>query len=285
MGVFSGIWIPLITPFARGAVDHDALRTLVKKYADAGISGLVALGTTGEPASLSESEQDEVLATILGAAAGLPVVAGLAGNNLAQSSERVAYLSKTPVAGILISPPYYIRPSQAGIIDYFMQLADTSTKPVVLYEIPYRTGVRIEIETLLTLAAHPQIQAIKDCAGSFETTLALIGDGRLQVLAGDDINIFTTLCLGGSGGILASAHIRPELFVAMYHAVAGGRLEEGREIFRKLVPIIQALFAEANPGPVKAVLALEGPIRDELRAPMTRATEVFWKRWRQLSID
>jgi 4-hydroxy-tetrahydrodipicolinate synthase len=283
MGVFSGIWIPLVTPFTHGAVDHDALRRLVKKYADAGISGIVALGTTGEPASLSGSEQDEVLATLLDAAAELPVLAGLAGNNLAQSSERVAYLSETPVAGILISPPYYIRPSQAGIIDYFMQLGDISTKPIVLYEIPYRTGVRIETETLLTLAAHPQIQAIKDCAGSFETTLALIGDGRLQVLAGDDINIFTTLCLGGSGGILASAHIRPELFVAMYHAVAGGRLEEGREIFRKLVPLIQALFAEANPGPVKAALALEGLIRNELRAPMTRATEGFLKRWRQLS--
>lgn len=284
MGVFSGIWIPLVTPFAHGTVDHDALNRLVKRYADAGVSGLVALGTTGEPASLSESEQDEVLATILGAAAGLPIVAGVAGNSLARSTERVEYLSETPVAGILVSPPYYIRPSQAGIVDYLMQLADTSTKPIVLYEIPYRTGVRIEIETLLTLAAHPRIQAIKDCAGSLETTLALIGDGRLHVLAGDDINIFTTLCLGGSGGILATAHIRPELFVAMYHAVADCRLEEGRKIFHKLVPIIQALFAEANPGPLKAALALEGLIHDELRAPMTRATEIFRKRWRQLSI-
>ena len=284
MGVFSGIWIPLVTPFTHGAVDHDALRRLVKRYADAGVSGIVALGTTGEPASLSESEQDEVLATILGAATGLPIVAGVAGNSLARSTERVEYLSETPVAGILISPPYYIRPSQAGIVDYFTRLADTSTKPIVLYEIPYRTGVRIEIETLLRLAAHPRIQAIKDCAGSLETTLALIGDGRLRVLAGDDINIFTTLCLGGNGGILATAHIRPDLFVAMYHAVAGGRLEEGRKIFRELVPIIQALFSEANPGPVKAALALEGLIHDELRPPMTRATEVFWKRWRQLTV-
>lgn len=283
MGAFSGIWIPLVTPFSRGAVDLEALETLVKRYVQAGISGFVALGTTGEPASLTESEQDAVLDTILSTAAGTPVIAGLAGNNAALLREGVARLSAKPIAGILTPSPYYIRPSQRGLIDHFVALADASTKPIVLYEIPYRTGVQLELDSLLTLAAHPRIQAIKDCSGSIHVTLGLIRDGRLQVLAGDDINLFTTLCLGGAGGITASAHIEPERFMAMYRAITAGRLDEGRALFHQLAPMIQTLGLEPNPAPVKAALAMEGLITDELRAPMAVATEVFRKRWRRVT--
>jgi 4-hydroxy-tetrahydrodipicolinate synthase len=287
MSDFSGIWIPLITPFADGAVDHAALRALVRRYADAGVAGLVALGTTGEPAALDAAEQDAVLATILDAARGvqaasgefgaagaraLPVLVGVSGNHTASMRERIEQLNALPIAGVLIAAPYYIRPSQAGIVGHFTALADASDKPVVLYDIPYRTGVRLELDTLLTLAAHPRIQAVKDCAGSFDTTLALIRDGRLQVLAGEDIAIFNSLCLGGSGAIAASAHLRPRSFVALHRALTDGRLDEGRRIFHGLAPLIHAAFAEPNPAPVKALLAAQGLIRDELRMPMTRAS-------------
>jgi 4-hydroxy-tetrahydrodipicolinate synthase len=285
MSDFSGIWIPLITPFADGAVDHAALRALVRRYAGAGVAGLVALGTTGEPAALDAAEQDAVLATILDAAQAvargadgaraLPVVVGVSGNHTASMRERIQQLNTLPIAGVLIAAPYYIRPSQAGIVGHFTALADASDKPVVLYDIPYRTGVRLELDTLLTLAAHPQIQAVKDCAGSLDTTLALIRDGRLQVLAGEDIAIFNTVCLGGSGAIAASAHLRPERFVALYRALTAARLDEGRRIFHDLVPLIQAAFAEPNPAPVKALLAAQGLIRNELRMPMTRASDVL----------
>jgi 4-hydroxy-tetrahydrodipicolinate synthase len=297
MSDFSGIWIPLITPFADGAVDHAALRALVRRYADAGIAGLVALGTTGEPAALDASEQDAVLATILDEAQAalrgaptredahadvrplsLPVLVGVSGNHTASMRERIEQLNRLPIAGVLIAAPYYIRPSQAGIVGHFTVLADASEKPVVLYDIPYRTGVRLELDTLLTLAAHPRIQAVKDCAGSLDTTLALIRDGRLQVLAGEDIAIFNTLCLGGSGAIAASAHLRPARFVALYRALAEGRLEEGRRIFHALAPLIQLAFAEPNPAPVKALLAAQGLIRDELRMPMTRASAALIER-------
>jgi 4-hydroxy-tetrahydrodipicolinate synthase len=297
MSDFSGIWVPLITPFANGAVDHAALRALVRRYADAGIAGLVALGTTGEPATLDAAEQDAVLATILdeaqaaprgaqppmqghtqAAAQPLPVLVGVSGNHTASMRERIEQLNPLPIAGLLIAAPYYIRPSQAGIVGHFTALADASDKPVMLYDIPYRTGVRLELDTLLTLAAHPRIQAVKDCAGSLDTTLALIRDARLQVLAGEDLALFNTLCLGGSGAIAASAHLRPERFVALYRALAEGRLEEGRRIFHALVPLIQLAFAEPNPAPVKALLAREGLIRDELRMPMTRASAALAER-------
>ncbi|MCX4158575.1 MULTISPECIES: 4-hydroxy-tetrahydrodipicolinate synthase [Paraburkholderia] len=294
MSIFSDIWVPLITPFADGEVDHAALRALVRRYADAGIAGLVALGTTGEPAALDDAEQDAVLATILdearaaahsthGAdARALPVLVGVSGNHTASMKERIEQLNALPIAGVLMAAPYYIRPSQAGIVGHFMALADASDKPVVLYDIPYRTGVRLELDTLLTLAAHPRIEAVKDCAGSLDTTLALIRDGRLQVLTGEDINIFNTLCLGGSGAIAASAHLRPERFVALYRALSAGRLDEGRRIFHELAPLIQALFAEPNPAPVKALLAAQGLIRDELRMPMTRAGDALVARLREL---
>ncbi|MEA3130429.1 MAG: 4-hydroxy-tetrahydrodipicolinate synthase [Paraburkholderia sp.] len=206
----------------------------------------------------------------------------MSGNHTASMRERIEQLNALPTAGVLMAAPYYIRPSQAGIVGHFTALADASDKPVVLYDIPYRTGVRLELDTLLTLAAHPRIQAVKDCAGSLDTTLALIRDGRLQVLAGEDINIFNTLCLGGSGAIAASAHVRPEQFVALYRALSAGRLDEGRRIFQELAPLIQALFTEPNPAPVKALLAALGLIRDELRMPMTRAGGALVERLRAL---
>ena len=287
MNLSSGIWVPLITPFAAdGAVDHAALRGLVERCAKAEVAGLVALGTTGEPAALDEAEQDAVLATILAAAAGaVPVIVGVAGNHATSLRERVERLGALPIAGLLVPAPYYVRPSQAGIADHFARLADASAVPLVLYDIPYRTGVRIELDTLLALAAHPNIGAVKDCAGSVETTLALIRDGRLQVLAGNDIEMFATCCAGGSGAIAASAHLRPRDFVAMHRALADGRLADARAIFHALVPLIAALGAEPNPAPVKAALAQLGLIGDVLRAPMTPVSAALRERLKGLALQ
>ena len=273
MSIFSGIWIPLVTPFSNGRVDHDALRRLVRSYIDAKVTGFVALGTTGEPSSLDHAEQAQVLATILDESKDLPVVVGLAGNNSAELRERVLRLNELPITGLLVPAPYYVRPSQAGLTNHFTTLADTSTTPLIVYDIPYRTGVRLDLATLLTLAGHPNIHAVKDCAGSLETTLALILDGRLSVLAGEDLNMFSTLCLGGHGAIAASAHVRTADFVAVYEAIKEGRLDEARMRFHRLVPLIQALVSEPNPAPVKCALDILGMIRQELRAPMTQATD------------
>lgn len=284
--IFSGIWVPLVTPFAAdGQVDHAALRGLVKRYADAGIAGLVALGTTGEPSALDETEQDAVLATILDTAEGkLPVIAGHAGNHAPSLLARAKQLSALPIAGLLVPAPYYVRPSQAGVEDHFTRLADASAVPLVLYDIPYRTGVAIELDTLLTLAAHPNIAAIKDCAGNVTTTLELIRDGRLQMLAGNDIEMFATLCAGGAGAIAASAHLRPRAFVAMQRALAADRLSEARAAWHSLGPLITALNAEPNPAPVKSALARLGLIHEELRAPMTRASAALGNRLASLDL-
>jgi 4-hydroxy-tetrahydrodipicolinate synthase len=273
MSLFSGIWIPLVTPFNAGDVDHVALDALVRHYARAGVGGFVALGTTGEPAALAEHEQDAVLATVLAAADGLPVVAGVSGNHTASVCERVASLNALPIAGVLASAPHYIRPSQAGVIDHFAAIADASRKPVIIYDIPARTGVRLELSTLLELAGHERIVAVKDCGGSLDKTLSLILDGRLDVLCGEDIELFGLLCAGASGAIAASAHLFAERFVLMERLLREGPLADARAIWHALVPWVRAAFAEPNPAPVKAALAQRGLIRNELRTPMTRASK------------
>ena len=273
MSIFSGIWIPLITPFQAGAIDHRALAALVGRYREAGVAGFAALGTTGEPAAMSDEEQDAAIATILRAAEGLPVIVGVPGNQTVAVRERVMRLGELPIDGVMITAPYYIRPSQAGIVDYFSTMAEASAKPIVIYDIPYRTGVRMELDTLLTLAAHPRIQAIKDCAGSPDTTLALILDGRLKVLTGNDDAMFASMCMGGAGAIAATAHLRTERFVEMHRALARGDLAQGRAIYHELAPLLRALVSEPNPAPVKAALAAEGRITNELRSPMTRASD------------
>ncbi|QTN28833.1 4-hydroxy-tetrahydrodipicolinate synthase [Rhodoferax sp. AJA081-3] len=269
---FSGLWIPLITPFAGESVDHPALTRLVKHYAAAGVHGFVACGSTGEAAALDKQEQLAVLDTVLAAAGPLPVVMGLSGYHLVQTVAWVKELAQRPIAGLLVPAPHYIRPSQAGLVQWFTALADASDKPLVVYDIPYRTGATLALDTLLTLAAHPHIQAIKDCGGDAGKTQALITDGRLQVLAGEDAQVFSTLALGGAGSITASAHLCTSRFVAVMHSLRRGDLPHARALWQPLVPLINAVFAEPNPAVIKAMLAQQGLVQDGLRLPMTGAS-------------
>ena len=270
--LFQGVWVPLVTPFSGGAVDGGALRRLVRHYAAAGVDGLVVCGSTGEAASLDDAEQLAVLDAVLAEAGGLPVIMGLAGNHQGHVLQRLSAFGTRPLAGILAPAPYYIRAGQAGSAAYFRCLADASRFPLVLYDIPYRTGATLDTATLLALAAHPNIAAIKDCGGSLEKTVALVADGQMSVLAGEDLQSLSVLCVGGTGMIAAAAHIRPDLFVAMHRAVRAQRLDEARTLFHALAPVIQLAFAEPNPGPLKAQLARQGLLSDELRPPMLPAS-------------
>jgi len=189
--------------------------------------------------------------------------------------QRQLQMQSRSIAGLLVTPPHYIRPSQAGLADYFVRLADASSVPLILYNIPYRTGINISLETIRTLAQHERIVAIKDCGGDAAVTMQLIADGKLDVLSGEDHQIFSTLCLGGAGAITAAAHIRPDLYVRLVELVRSERIAEARRLFYQLLPLIQLLFKEPNPAMVKAALATMGCIRDELRPPMQVATAAW----------
>lgn len=280
--VFSGLWIALVTPFKDGAVDHPALAALTARLRAEGVSGFVACGSTGEAAALDKTEQLQVLETTLEAARDLPVVMGVSGYHQGQVLDQVQALACYPLAGLLVSAPHYIRPSQEGLQHWFRAIADASTVPVVIYDIPYRTGATLTPETLLALAAHPRIQAIKDCGGSTAKTQALIADGRLQVLTGEDAQIFNTLALGGAGAISACAHWQTPQFVELVGLLRGGDLSQARRAWQALQPWIEACFAEPNPAPLKAMLAHAGEMRNELRAPMMVASQDLVQRLRAL---
>jgi len=282
-GNFSGLWIPLITPFSNGAVDHPALSKLVHHLRPTGIAGFVVCGSTGEAAALDEAEQLAVLDTVMQAAPGLPIVMGLSGYHLPKTLAWVKTLATRPLAGLLVPAPHYIRPAQSGVLHWFHAIADASALPLIIYDIPYRTGVSIERKTMQALSRHPGIRAVKDCGGDAAKTQALIADGRLQVLAGEDAQIFSTAALGGSGAIAASAHVHTARFVRVLGSLSQGDLVKARTQWRPLLPLIEALFAEPNPGPLKALLAHQGLIQNELRAPMTAVTSAHAQRLVELS--
>lgn len=276
--VFNGLWIPLVTPFRDEAIDHPALAAMTARLAQQGVSGFVACGSTGEAAALDKDEQLAVLQTVVDAAEGLPVVMGLSGYHLPQTVEWVQALGRFPLAGLLVPPPHYIRPSQEGLLLWFRTLAEASSAPIVVYDIPYRTGATLATETLLALAGHPRIRAVKDCGGNAAKTQALIADGRLAVLAGEDAQMFSTLACGGSGAIAASAHWQAPRFVELMQLLGAGELPEARRVWQALLPWVEACFAEPNPAPLKALLAQAGWMRNELRPPMTAASPVLQAR-------
>ncbi|KQP43064.1 4-hydroxy-tetrahydrodipicolinate synthase [Pseudorhodoferax sp. Leaf274] len=281
--LFSGLWIPLVTPFtADDRVDHAALAALVRDLAGRGVAGFVPCGSTGEAAALTAEEQLAVLDTTLAAAQGLPVLMGVGGYRLQGVLAQLEAVCTRPVAGVLVAAPFYIRPSQEGLLTWFRTLADASPVPLVLYDIPYRTGVELRLETLLALADHPRIQAVKDCGGDAVKTAALIADGRLSVLAGEDAQVFSSMALGASGAITASAHRHTERFVRLIALLHAGTLAEARALWQPLLPWVLAVFDEPNPGPIKALLAEAGLMDERLRAPMTSASPALRQRLRAL---
>ena len=281
---FAGLWIPLVTPFHNGAVDHAALHALTARMQSAGVTGFCACGSTGEAAALSHEEEDAVLATILKAANNLPVIMGASDCHMGRMLARVEQLNTQPLAALLVPPPSYIRPSQAGLLHWFTAIADASAHPIVIYDIPYRTGATLELATLRTLASHPNIVATKDCGGDALKTQALINDGQLQVLAGEDVQIFSSLSLGGSGAIAASAHGHTERFVTLVALLSAGRVNEARALWYALLPHIQASFEEPNPAPIKGYLARLGWMRSEMRAPMMEASSALIERMVQIAL-
>ena len=278
---FSGVWIPLVTPFRDHRVDHDALSVLVRRLAADGVAGFVVCATTGEAPLLSDDERVAVLGTVK-ASTSLPLTMGASGTTADEVLRRIDAAARHAPAAFMVTAPPYLRPSQDALLAFFTAIADAVPAPLVVYDIPARTGVRIELATLLALAAHPQVVALKDCGGRVEQTEGVIADGRLQVLCGNDNEWFSTRCLGGAGAIAASAHIRTDLFVAFDRALARGDLAAGRALWRLLKPLTLGLFDEPSPAPVKALLAARGECANELRAPMTAASPALAERLRAL---
>ncbi|MEW9583362.1 4-hydroxy-tetrahydrodipicolinate synthase [Paraburkholderia sp. DGU8] len=268
--MYSGIWLPLVTPFRSGEIDIAALEALTLHYARTGIAGVVALGTTGEAALLSDFERVTVLESISDVVAGrLPVLVGISGSDTREFVHEVQRFDRWDVAGFLVSAPAYVCPDQAGIAWHFEQIARATDRPVVLYDVPHRTGVSIEPDTVRRLTECENIVAIKACASGHFDALC---DLPLNVLCGTDEALLDCLAAGGHGGILASAHVCPDLLIEVQSLMQAGDEDTARRIFARLRPVLKLLFSAPNPAAIKAMLSLEGLISDEVRMPLMPAS-------------
>lgn len=275
---FEGIWVPLITPFSGETVDHAALAHLAQHLAAQGVAGFVAGATTGEGALLTPDEQATVFATLRGAAPMLPIVLGVSQAATQAAVAQARHLAALRPDGLLVTPPTYVRPSQEGVRRHFEAIVEAADLPVLIYNIPYRCAVNVELETLQALARDPRIVGIKECGGSIERLLRLVHETPLRVLSGDDSQNFAALCAGAHGTIAASAHIEAALHVRMHALLRDGRLADARRIAVVLQPLTRALFAEPNPAPLKGLLARLGRCEATVRLPFTVASEALCER-------
>jgi 4-hydroxy-tetrahydrodipicolinate synthase len=269
----SGVYLPLVTPFFDGEVDLASIDRLLGRYRDTGIGGLVLLGTTGESPVLSVDESERIVHHVAAALGGsLPLYLGISGNDTAHVAADIERGNRLPVDGYLITTPYYNRPSQAGLIAHFDAVVSETDRQVIVYNIPYRTGVNLHNASLLELAQrNPQIVGVKDSSGDIRQSLDLLRDGRdqLGILTGEDHLFFASVALGAAGGILAAAHVEPESFVRVFDELRAGDLEAARTVWDGLSRWIPLLFGEPNPAPLKAWLADQGLVRSaECRLPL-----------------
>ncbi|MFC4949576.1 dihydrodipicolinate synthase family protein [Pseudonocardia sp. GCM10023141] len=271
-----GLLVPLVTPFSTtGAVDHDALGRLAVDALGSGADGLVVLGTTAEAAVLDDGERRAVLRTCLGAAGGAPVVVGAGGNDTRRSVLELRGLAQWPeIHAALVAVPPFTRPSAAGVVAHFAALA-TAGVPLVVYNVPARTGRELGEDTIRELAAIPGVIGMKHAVPAVDaTTVALLADPPpgFTVLAGDDVVAAPLLALGAQGAILASAHVATARFAAMVAAWRRGDATTGRELAAPLAGLAAALFAEPNPSVIKGVLHAMGRIpTPDVRLPLLPA--------------
>lgn len=284
----SGVWLPIITPFKEDKIDYSSYKKLIDYYTEKGINGLIPLGTTGEIPTLTDYEFEEMIEKTLEYNRDrLPVYVGVGGNYTAKVIQKLKVASKYPIKGILSVCPYYNRPNQMGIYEHFKCIAEETDLNIVLYNIPYRTGVNIENETVYKLAEIKNIIGIKDASGDIKQTAALLMNPPkdFSIMTGEDILFYLTLTMGGQGGILASAHMRTEKFIEVYNKIKGNDLEAAFTIWKQLYPFIPLLFKEPNPAPTKYLLHKLGLIASsEVRLPLTQISDQLKETLDSLSI-
>jgi 4-hydroxy-tetrahydrodipicolinate synthase len=274
-----GVWLPLITPFRDGRIDAASLRRLIGHFAGKPVDGLIVGATTGEGLTLDDAEIEQLV--MLTAAAqcdfglSVPLFLGVSGSDTRKLAKWLQHTADWPFDGYLIACPYYTRPSQAGLMLHFAALADATARPIMIYNIPYRTGVNLGNETMLRLAERGNIVGVKDCCGDTLQSVELLRKRPrgFAVLTGEDALFYGALVRGSDGGILASAHVETEAFAKVrQHMLAGDQLRASAQ-WRQLSDIPRLLFSEPSPAPLKYWLWRSGLIDcPELRLPMTPIT-------------
>jgi 4-hydroxy-tetrahydrodipicolinate synthase len=272
-----GCGTALVTPFTDGGeVDYPALRALVEWQIAEGIDFLVPCGSTGEAQTLDDSERERVVAAVVETAASrVPLMAGATSNDTARAVAEARRMCRLGADYILTATPYYNKPTQAGLFRHFTAIADASTKPICLYNVPGRTAVNLQPAVTLQLAEHPNVMGIKEASGDLAQVMQILRGRpeRFAVLSGDDWLTLAIVAAGGDGLVSVASNEMPGPMRALVHLMLAGDVEKARDWHYRLLPLMDANFLETNPAPVKAALALTGRIRNVLRLPLVPVTE------------
>jgi 4-hydroxy-tetrahydrodipicolinate synthase len=286
--MFTGSMVALVTPFKEGKVDWQSLEALVDFHIQNGTNGIVPCGTTGESATLDHKEHHEVIERVTKAVnKRIPVIAGTGSNSTTEAVALTKEAEKAGADGALMISPYYNRPTQEGIYQHYKKVASEVGIPIIVYNIPGRTGSKIEPETLARLAEIKNVAGVKEATGSVDQAIDVIrlcGD-NLAVYSGEDSLTFSLMALGGKGVISTVANIAPKEMSELTNACLDGKWGRGRDLQLKLVPLIRSVFIETNPIPIKTALALMGKCSGELRLPLTPMSEGNLKTLRKTMTD
>ena len=290
--IFTGAASALITPMTASGVDYENFRKLINWQIEEGIDALVIAGTSGEASTLTDEEHREVLKFAVEVVDGrVPVIAGTGSNDTDYAIDLTKYACEIGCDAMLVVTPYYNKATQKGLIKMFTAIADASTKPIILYNVPSRTGVNIEPATYAALADHPMIQGIKEANGQIDKiteTMALCGD-KLDLYSGNDDQIVPLMSVGGKGVISVLSNVLPKETSEMCHKFFNGDIKGAAEMQFKYFPLIKALFSEVNPIPAKAAMAAMGFCEDYVRLPLTSMEDatkaVLLDRMREAGLD
>lgn len=272
--MLQGAYTAIITPFnGKGEVDYDCFKRLIHAQINAGVAGIVPVGTTGESATLDYDEHKKIIDVAVETCNHrIQVIAGTGANCTAEAMELTRHAIKAGADATLQVCPYYNKPNQEGLYRHFSQIADMGL-PIVLYNVPGRTGREIAVDTIVKLAAHPKITAIKESGGSIERVNAIIGQSPITVLAGDDFIALTMMLLGARGVVSVASNVVPADIAAMIRLALAGEWKAARDIHFKYWRLFSDLFVDSNPIPVKYALSLLGQAQEVYRLPMCPMNE------------
>jgi len=268
--MFQGTLVALVTPFTGGQVDYAAIERLVDWHVDQGTDALVPVGTTGESPTVNVAEHEKIIETIVKRADGrIPVVAGTGGNATAEAVELTTFAKAVGADASLQVCPYYNKPTQEGLYQHFATIAETCDLPLILYNIPSRTGISITPETVARLAELEQVVAIKEATGSMDQASRILSLCDLTVLSGDDSLTLPLMAIGGKGVVSVVANLVPGDVKTLTDAMLAGDVATARQAHRKLFPLCRAIFVETNPIPIKTAMKWAGLLEsDEKRLPL-----------------
>lgn len=271
---FKGLATALVTPFVDGEVDWKAFRNLVRRQVEAGVDFLVPLGSTAETPCLTDAEKVKILEIAREESNGLPIVAGAGSNSLTATVRNMRLLDGHGADAYLIVVPFYNKPTQEGLYQYFKAVAEETDRQVILYNVPGRTGTNMKTETTLRLAEIPNITAVKEASGDIAQIIDIKrqAPANFTVLSGNDDQTLPLMACGADGVISVASNVAPEQMKALTRAVAASDLKEAIRLNNSLMPLYHACFVESNPIPAKAALSLMGLCRDEMRLPLLPAT-------------